>query len=107
MLNLDFYSPREETFYTVVESKQAILNDAVRLAGAAIGGFTFNISPDTFSHERSVYTVLDWLGDVGGLRDALKLIVSALVAICSNGNLSSFLISKLFYKQKSKTTTVR
>jgi len=37
------------------------------------------MSLHTVSQNRSVYTVLDWLGDIGGLFDALSLIAGTLV----------------------------
>ena len=101
MLNLDFYSPQEQTFYSIVESQRQKLY-AGTSTSTLVGGFIFNVSPDTVFHERSVYTVLDWLGDVGGLFDALKLISSVIVALCTNGIFPSYVISKLFYKQQSK-----
>ena len=30
--------------------------------------------PDVIKHTRSIYTILDFLGDVGGLSDALKIL---------------------------------
>ena len=48
-------------------------------------------------YSRAVYTLLDLLGDVGGLIDALKIIGSLIVALISNGDFSNYLIVKLFY----------
>ena len=42
--------------------------------------------------------VLDLLGDIGGLSDALKLIASTLVSLCTQGSLKDYLISKIFYE---------
>ena len=39
---------------------------------------------DIIQHNRSVYTFLDYLGDVGGLFDALKGIFSLMVTFYSN-----------------------
>ena len=57
-------------------------------------------SPNIMLYSRAVYTLLDLLGDVGGLTDALKLIGSIVVAVLSDGGFSNYLISKLFYKYK-------
>ena len=38
-------------------------------------------SGDIMNHRRSIYTVLDWLGDVGGLSDALTSIGPVLIFI--------------------------
>lgn len=55
-------------------------------------------------YSRAVYTLLDLLGDVGGLTDALKLIGSIIVSVLSNRDFSNYLISKLFYKYKKDST---
>ena len=48
-------------------------------------------------HQRSIYNVLDFLGDIGGLLDALKLIASTIVGLLMNRSLSNHIISQLFY----------
>ena len=45
---------------------------------------------------RSVYSILDYLGDVGGLFDGLTLIASALVAPFSGYRYITVLLTKLF-----------
>ena len=67
-----------------------------------VGGFQVQVSQDQVQHARSVYTILDWLGDVGGLIDALKLIAHLLVALFSGGSMSGYLISQLFYKPQPR-----
>ena len=62
-----------------------------------VGGFSIGASPDTIIYSRAIYTLLDLLGDVGGLIDALKLICSMIIAVISNGDFSNYIISKLFY----------
>ena len=49
------------------------------------------------SRSRSIYNVLDFLGDIGGLFDALKLIAEFMVFLLGNRGVSMFLIGKLFY----------
>ena len=39
-----------------------------------------SMSPDSKQIERSTYNALEWLGDLGGLIDALRLIGAFLVA---------------------------
>ena len=53
---------------------------------------------------RSVYSILDYLGDVGGLLDALKLIASALIAPFSGYSYITVLLTKLFSVQLSRAT---
>ena len=38
---------------------------------ATIFKFKFVLSPHRQIYKRSIYTLLDWLGDIGGLLDAL------------------------------------
>ena len=48
---------------------------------------------------RSIYNFLDFLGDVGGLFEGLKLIAAALLGVFNAGSLVRFLISQLFFKR--------
>ena len=67
-----------------------------------VGGYTFGGSPDLILYSRSVYTFLDLLGDCGGLFDCLKLIGYSVIVFFNDGNLSEFLITRIFYQQKIK-----
>ena len=51
-------------------------------------------------HSRAIYNILDFLGDVGGLFDALKLIAGTVVGLIMRGNLTSKLVSLIFYKDR-------
>ena len=65
----------------------------------------FKIGPNRIVYSRSVYTTLDWLGDVGGLLDALRLIGMFLCAIYTfiRGDLLTyFLLNKLFKKVRHR-----
>ena len=46
---------------------------------------------------RSAYNGLDLLGDIGGLYDGLKLLMTAVLTALSSIDYTSLLISKLFY----------
>ena len=62
------------------------------------------LSRDVIHHNRSIYTSLDLLGDVGGLFDALKSIMYFIVALYFNvfGNpVQEYLLNALFLKNKS------
>ena len=62
-----------------------------------IGVVTFSASRKVLNHSRAIYNTLDFLGDIGGLSDALKLIASFLVSVFPRVNLTNKLISKIFY----------
>ena len=51
--------------------------------------------------ERKTYSVLEWLGDIGGLFDGLSLIASHLVAPAAAYVMRAELLSKLFEPSKS------
>ena len=48
------------------------------------------------SFKRSAYNALDLLGDIGGLYDGLKLLLTAFLTACSGIDYTSILISKLY-----------
>ena len=45
---------------------------------------------------REVYTGLDWIGDLGGLFDGLKLMFSSALAILTYKNYDIYMVAKLF-----------
>ena len=59
------------------------------------------------SFKRSAYNVLDLLGDIGGLYDGLRLLMTALLTALSGIDYTSLLISKLFYVEGSKLSQPR
>ena len=48
------------------------------------------------TYVRQVYTFLDWLGEWGGLRDALMLIGTLLLPLLQWKNLNDFLLSSVY-----------
>ena len=57
--------------------------------------FRFLMSTDIVYRNRSVYNLLDLLGDVGGCLDALKYVGMFLVWLLSGDCLSNYLVSKI------------
>ena len=57
---------------------------------------TFETSKHEKNFSRSVYSLLDYLGDVGGLLDGLKLIASSLIAPFSGYSYITLLLMRLF-----------
>ena len=55
--------------------------------------------------ERSTYSVLEWLGDVGGLFDMLKLIGGILMGPISAFNLKATLLKQAFHFVPKMTKT--
>ena len=50
-------------------------------------GQSFLVSPDTVVYQRTIYTFLDFLGDVGGLLDGLKLIGATFIGFIYGSSL--------------------
>ena len=68
--------------------------------------FAFQMSLDTKQYTRSVYSILDFLGDVGGLLSILLPIGGALIALLDqlfDRTLDSYIISKVFFDKKIPT----
>lgn len=64
-----------------------------------VGMITFALGKNEVYHSRAIYNVLDFLGDIGGLRDALKLIASILVGLFGSEGLKNKLLSKNFFTE--------
>ena len=81
---------KEETNYLIKYEKTAAI-------------ILFQTHPKVKSFKRSAYNALDLLGDIGGLYDGLKLLVTAFLTAISGTDYTSLLISKLFLVGKSET----
>ena len=57
---------------------------------------SFATDKKTYNFQRSVYNLLDYVGDVGGLMDGLKLFASILIAPISSYNFNFSLLTNLF-----------
>ena len=54
---------------------------------------------DVVHRSRTVYSSLDFLGDIGGLSDALQYIGQILIWLLQGSGLMTFLVSNLFKKE--------
>lgn len=95
-LNPGWFTSTEESFYELGVGPW-------NLAGGNSGGkemLRMSIwAPEvTVIHSREIYNALDFLGDVGGLFDGLRLIGAGVFTLFGPGGLQlSFLIGKIFY----------
>ena len=65
--------------------------------------FDFKLSLDQTRQKRSIYTLFDVLGDVGGLLDGLRLLGGILMSIYTfiiGSPLKAFLVTSLFKRSK-------
>lgn len=58
---------------------------------------------DQLMINRQTYSLLEWLGDIGGLFDGLRIIGGVFIAPISSFALDSFLLSSLFRSRKSQS----
>jgi len=88
---------REHTFYPVR------VIEASNTAPDALGGFIISSSIDATNHTRSIYSSLDFLGDVGGLFDMLRLVTQVFIQLLftiSGSGLDAFLLKAIFKESK-------
>lgn len=63
------------------------------------------LSMDQNIIERQTYSFLEWLGDIGGLYDALRIIGALLIAPLTSFKVKSELLTNIFRFTKSKRKT--
>jgi len=93
---LGLSSPKQTTYYSVETSKTGTIPDEYPKAYLA---YWYQMSLHTVSQTRNVYTVLDWLGDIGGLFDALSLIAGALVSFVGRRIFQIAMLSNIFLQR--------
>ena len=59
--------------------------------------------PQKLNNSRSIYNFLDFLGDIGGLFEGLRLIASAIFGLFSSGSLMRWFISQIFFNWPEET----
>ena len=61
---------------------------------------TFEFDLNYYEIDRSTYNLLDWLGDLGGLKEALMIIFGLIYGFVHYQSFENYLVSKL-YRPKS------
>ena len=70
------------------------------------GSWELNMHGDRVNWNRQTYSLLDWLGDLGGLTDALLYLSKAIVASLSGHSLRVTL-TKSFVKVRKQSESTR
>ena len=52
--------------------------------------------------DREAYNLLDWLGDLGGLKEAIVIVFGSIVGLFHYHTFDDFLVSNLFRSQTKK-----
>ena len=63
---------------------------------------SYEIDLDLVVTERYVYSVLDYIGDLGGLFDGLKLLFIGLIGVFNYNLYSSYMVTHLFKPQATE-----
>ena len=94
----DGFFPREAQWFELIEGEK--YHDGIH---GRILNFAFQVSLDTKQYRRSVYSILDFLGDVGGLLSILLPIGGVIVAILDylfDQTLDDFIMKEVFPRKK-------
>lgn len=62
---------------------------------------TFEFDLDLHRVDRDVYSILDWIGDIGGLREGLAIILAGCISLVKFHSFEHFMIEHLYAKNKS------
>ena len=69
-------------------------------------GVVYEMDFDMRSFDRRIFTVLDWLSDVGGLSGALFSIVGIIIGILTANDMHWYLIENTFKRKQLDPTLV-
>ena len=64
---------------------------------------TFEFDLTLYRVDRDVYSILDWIGDVGGLNEGICVGLSVVLAFCQFNKFDHALIENLFQKSNKKS----
>jgi hypothetical protein len=87
--------PEQKSIFSVYQERSDPIYDDPLMLSRVL----FMVNKDKKMINRQVYTFFDWLGDWGGLRDALLMLGSWILPILRQHTLSKFLTYNLFTKQ--------
>ena len=63
---------------------------------------TFEFDLSLYRVDRDVYSILDWIGDIGGLVEGLALFFGGLVALISFNSFDHYMIEYLYQRREFK-----
>ena len=89
-------SPEDATTYWNVLPRNSM--PYYMFSSTMINGIMIEMDGDTRTTNRTIYSLSNWAGEVGGFSSAVKFLIILLLPLVRNAELDSFLISRL-YKQ--------
>ena len=61
---------------------------------------TFEFDLDLYRVDRDVYSILDWIGDIGGLREGLVIILAGTIGFVKFHPFEHLMIQHLYNKKE-------
>ena len=65
---------------------------------------TYEFDLNQYRIDREAYNLLDWLGDIGGLKEAIVISFGFLYATLSYNQFENFLVSKLYKTRENESS---
>ena len=93
--NIGWFSSKKMTLYSAEEAE----NDFLPWKPNTLKGVWVFCGTKSTEHSRSIYNVLNFLGDVGGLREAFKTIFGVAIGLYNQASLATFLLKSIFFKK--------
>ena len=68
---------------------------------------SFEFDLNLYRIDREAYNMLDWLGDIGGLKEALTIILTSLFAVFNYHTFQDYLVSNLYREETRRDKAAR
>ena len=65
---------------------------------------TYEFDLTLYRIDRDVYSILDWIGDVGGLNEGLIIIFSLVLGLMNYNTFEHYMIENLYLRHEDKST---
>ena len=63
---------------------------------------TFEFDLSLYRIDRDVYSILDWIGDIGGLSEGLAILFGGCIALMTFNKFDHYMIEKLYHRREIK-----
>ena len=68
---------------------------------------SFEFDLNLYRIDREAYNMLDWLGDIGGLKEALTIILTSVFAVFNYHTFQDYLVSNLYREATRRDIAAR
>ena len=62
---------------------------------------SFEFDLNLYRIDRNVYAILDWVGDIGGLKEGLSIVGSLILALINFNTFEHYMIERLYWRRDS------